>query len=378
MPDASPAKWHLAHTTWFFERFVLREHSPDLSPFDAKYDYVFNSYYEAVGVRHPRAARGMLTRPTVDDVLDYRRHVDDRMHDLLAAGGLDRELAARIELGLNHEQQHQELLLMDIKHAFSVNPLEPAYTGPAPRGVGDIAPLAWHAFREGLYEIGAAADGFRFDNETPRHRVFVAPFAIAHRLVSNGEFGEFVADGGYDRPDHWLADGWALVGTQGWRHPLYWSDSLDSEFTLGGRRPLIACEPVCHLSFYEADAYARWAGARLPTEAEWEIASRTQGPSGNFLDSGLFAPARATDGPQLQQMLGAAWEWTASAYAPYPGFRPAAGALGEYNGKFMANQFVLRGGGCVTPAGHVRPSYRNFFYPHQRWQFAGVRLARDA
>jgi ergothioneine biosynthesis protein EgtB len=382
MPDASPAKWHLAHTTWFFERFVLREALPQLAPYDERYDYLFNSYYDAVGPRQPRAGRGLLTRPTVDEIVDYRRCVDERMRALLDTV-VDEVLLARIELGLHHEQQHQELLLTDIKHAFSLNPLEPAYGleppygSASPSSTGSVAPLAWHRFSEGLHEIGAAPGGFCFDNEMPRHRVYVRSFALAHRLVTNGEFLEFIRDGGYERPGHWLADGWGMVQAQGWRHPLYWSDSLDTEFTLAGRLPIDAAGPVCHLSYYEADAYARWAGARLPSEAEWEIAARTQGPSGNFVETGELLPSHATDGQQLQQMLGAAWEWTASAYAPYPGFRISAGALGEYNGKFMANQYVLRGGSCVTPAGHIRLTYRNFFYPHQRWQFAGVRLVKD-
>ena len=378
MPDASPAKWHLAHTTWFFERFVLREAFPDLAPYHERYDYLFNSYYDTVGRRHPRAERGLLSRPTLDEIGGYRRCIDERMHDLLDSAAFDAALLARIELGVHHEQQHQELLLTDIKHALSLNPLEPAYARTTPRSVGTVAPLAWHRFGEGLYEIGAMPGRFCFDNEKPRHRVHIHSCALAHRLVTNGEFLEFIHDGGYHRPTHWLADGWAVVQTHAWRHPLYWSDSLESEFTLAGRRPLVATEPACHLSYYEADAYARWAGARLPSEAEWEVASRTQGLSGNFLESGELAPSAATAGSELQQMLGAAWEWTASAYSPYPGFRASAGALGEYNGKFMANQFVLRGGSCATPAAHVRRSYRNFFYPHQRWQFAGVRLAKDA
>jgi ergothioneine biosynthesis protein EgtB len=377
MPDASPAKWHLAHTTWFFERFVLCEAFPDLPPHDARYDYLFNSYYEAVGPRHARAERGMLTRPTVEEVLDYRRRVDERMDELFDTTDLDAALLPRIELGTHHEQQHQELLLTDLKHAFSRNPLEPVYRDAPPRGVGGVLPLNWHRFGEGLHEIGAEPGRFCFDNEQPRHRVYVQPFALAHRLVTNHEYLEFIRDGGYQRPRHWLADGWAQVQAQSWRHPMYWSDALDSEYTLAGRRPIDATEPVCHLSFYEADAYARWAGARLPTEVEWEIASRTQRASGNFLESGRFHPVSAAGGAELQQMLGSVWEWTASAYLPYPGFKTSAGALGEYNGKFMANQFVLRGGSCATPESHVRRSYRNFFYPHQRWQFTGVRLARD-
>jgi ergothioneine biosynthesis protein EgtB len=377
MPDASPAKWHLAHTTWFFERFVLREAKRNLAPYDERYDYLFNSYYDAVGPRHARAARGLLTRPTVDEIVDYRRYVDDQTGDLFGSGALTEALAARIELGVHHEQQHQELLLTDIKHAFSLNPLQPAYCSAISQSAGAVSPLHWHRFSGGLQEIGAEPGSFCFDNELPRHRVYVRPFALAHRLVTNGEFLEFIRDGGYEQPNHWLADGWGLVQAQSWRHPLYWSDGLDTEFTLAGRRPIDATDPVCHLSYYEVDAYARWAGARLPSEAEWEIASRTQGPAGNFVESGRLHPSAATPGSQLQQMLGSAWEWTASAYSPYPGFRTSAGALGEYNGKFMANQYVLRGGSCATPASHIRRSYRNFFYPHQRWQFAGVRLAKD-
>ena len=377
MPDASPAKWHLAHTTWFFERFVLREAIPDFAPYDEAYDFLFNSYYDAVGPRHARDKRGLLTRPTIDEVLGYRRYVDERMSELLSATRTSESLSARVELGLHHEQQHQELLLTDLKHAFSLNPLQPAYCGATPRPVSNVSALHWHSFSEGLREIGAEPGTFCFDNEQPRHRVYVQSFALAHRLITNGEFLEFIRDGGYDRPSHWLADGWALVQAQSWRHPLYWSERLDTVFTLAGRRPIDASEPVCHLSYYEADAYARWAGARLATEVEWEVASRTQGPTGDFVESGRLHPSAATPGPQLQQMLGSVWEWTSSPYTPYPGFRAGAGAIGEYNGKFMANQYVLRGGSCATPEDHIRRSYRNFFYPHQRWQFMGVRLAKD-
>jgi ergothioneine biosynthesis protein EgtB len=377
MPDASPAKWHLAHTTWFFERFVLREAARNLPPYDARYDYLFNSYYDAVGPRHARAERGLLTRPTVDEIVDYRRCIDDQMRGLFGSSAQTEALASRIELGVHHEQQHQELLLTDLKHAFSLNPLQPAYCNEAPRSVGSVSRLHWHRFSGGLHEIGAEPGPFSFDNEQPRHRVYVQSFALAHRLVTNGEFLEFIRDGGYERPDHWLADGWAIVQARSWRHPLYWSDRFDTEFTLAGRRSIDVAEPVCHLSYYEADAYARWAGARLPTEAEWELASRRQGPPGNFVESDRLHPSAATAGRQLQQMLGSAWEWTASAYSPYPGFPSGAGALGEYNGKFMVNQYVLRGGSCATPASHIRSSYRNFFYPHQRWQFMGVRLAKD-
>ncbi len=377
MPDASPTKWHLAHTTWFFERFVLREAILDLAPYNEAYEFLFNSYYDAVGPRQARDKRGLLTRPTIDEVLGYRHYVDERMSELLSTTEMREDLASRVELGLHHEQQHQELLLTDLKHAFSLNPLQPAYCGATPRPVGDVSALHWHGFSEGLREIGAEPGSFCFDNEQPRHRVYVQSFALAHRLVTNGEFLQFISDGGYDRPSHWLADGWALVQTQSWRHPLYWSERLDTEFTLAGRRPIDAAEPVCHLSYYEADAYARWAGARLPTEAEWEVASRTRGPSGDFVENGRLHPSAATPGPQLQRMLGSVWEWTASPYTPYPGFRAGAGAIGEYNGKFMANQYVLRGGSCATPENHIRRSYRNFFYPHQRWQFTGVRLARN-
>ena len=381
MPDASPGKWHLAHTTWFFERFVLHEAFPGYLPHDDRFEYLFNSYYDAVGPRHTRAERGLLTRPTVNEVFGYRRRIDERMQRAFGSPAFanpDGAAAMRTQLGVHHEQQHQELLLTDIKHAFSRNPLEPAYCKTAPRSVASVAPLHWHTFRGGLHEIGAEPDGFSFDNELPRHRVYVHSFAIAHRLATNGEYREFIRDSGYRRPELWLADGWALAQTQQWRHPLYWSDALDSEFTLAGRRPLDPAEPVCHVSWYEADAFARWSGARLPTEAEWEVASRTQGLPGNFVESERMHPSAASNDPQLQQMLGSAWEWTASGYAPYPGFRASDGALGEYNGKFMANQYVLRGGSCATPASHVRRSYRNFFSPHQRWQFAGVRLAKDA
>ena len=377
MPDASPTKWHLAHTTWFFERFVLREAIQGLAPYNEAYEFLFNSYYESVGPRHARDKRGLLTRPTIDEVMGYRRYVDERMSELLSAMDMPETLAARVELGLHHEQQHQELLLTDHKHAFSLNPIQPAYCGATPRPVSNVSPLQWHGFSEGLREIGAEPGAFCFDNEQPRHRVYVQSFALGHRLVTNGEFLEFIRNAGYEQPGHWLADGWAVVQAQSWRHPLYWAERLDTEFTLAGRRPIDAAEPVCHLSYYEADAYARWAGARLPTEAEWEVASRTGGPSGDFVESGRLHPSAAAPGPHLQQMLGSVWEWTASPYTPYPGFQAGAGAIGEYNGKFMANQYVLRGGSCATPEKHVRRSYRNFFYPHQRWQFTGVRLAKD-
>jgi ergothioneine biosynthesis protein EgtB len=377
MPDASPAKWHLAHTTWFFERFVLRDACANYAPHDERYEFLFNSYYETVGARHPRAERGMLTRPTVDEVRAYRAHVDERLRELFESSTLDAAIATRIELGLHHEQQHQELLLTDLKHAFSLNPLQPAYCPATPRSVTSVSPLEWTPVSGGLHEIGTDSESFSFDNERPRHRVYLMPFVIANRLVTNGEFRDFIADGGYENPQLWLADGWAIVKAQQWRHPLYWSEALDTEFTLSGRRAIDDAEPVCHVSYYEADAFARWADARLPTEAEWEVASRGRQLPGNFLESGRMHPAPAAPDHELQQMLGTTWEWTASAYLPYPGFRPDAGAIGEYNGKFMANQFVLRGGSCVTPESHIRRSYRNFFYPHQRWQFMGLRLAKD-
>ncbi len=380
MPDVSPAKWHLAHTSWFFEQFVLRPQLADYPVFHERYEYLFNSYYETVGPRHARPERGLLTRPTVEEIGRYRSHVDEHMSRLLEAIDPCGDLAALIELGLNHEQQHQELMLTDLKHVLSRNPLEPAYrsdlmTGPAIR---ETAPLTWTAFDGGLAGVGTNGDdGFCFDNETPRHKVWIDSFEIADRPATNGEYLEFIREGGYENAAHWLADGWATVQQECWRHPLYWSDGLDSQFTLGGRRDLDPAAPVCHLSLYEAHAFASWAGARLPTEAEWELAARSQPVEGNFVASDRLEPAAAADGDGLRQLYGDVWEWTGSAYAPYPGFRPAAGAIGEYNGKFMCSQTVLRGGSCVTPDGHIRPTYRNFFYPQSRWQFMGVRLARD-
>ncbi len=395
MPDASPAKWHLAHTTWFFEQFVLRPHLADFHAFNERFGYLFNSYYETVGPRHRRPERGLLTRPTVDEVRAYREYVDTHVDRLLQTHGADDDIEDLIELGLQHEQQHQELILMDLKHLLSCNPLQPAYRphpGPLPRaGEGEergTSTLAFHAFPEGIYEIGYAGEAFCFDNETPRHRVYVQPFELAHRLVTNAEFCEFIRTGGYQRPELWMSDGWATVQAQEWTHPIYWSDSLDSEFTLAGERALSADAPVCHVSWYEADAFARWADARLPTEAEWEVVASRQPIRGNFLESGVFHPQAAltptlSQGEReevggIQQLFGDVWEWTASPYSPYPGYRPLKGALGEYNGKFMANQFVLRGGSCATPASHVRATYRNFFYPHMRWQFAGIRLAKGS
>ena len=383
MDDASPAKWHLAHTSWFFETFVLQAEIEGYRPFHPAFRVLFNSYYNSMGEQHPRRERGLLTRPSLNHVLDYRAHVDKQMLPLLREEGrLSSARAGVVELGLNHEQQHQELILTDVKHLLSKNPLRPAYRDcPEPPDV-DTGPLAWTRFDSGLRWIGHGGWGFAFDNEAPRHRVFAAAFEIASRPVTHREFMDFVEDRGYERPELWLSDGWALVQDRGWRAPLYWGQGGDGWYamTLSGRRALGAFEPVCHVSFYEADAFARWAGARLPTEAEWEIAASSAPLEGNFVESGLLhpAPTGMPTGSDPAALFGDVWEWTRSAYTPYPGYRPPEGALGEYNGKFMSNQMVLRGGSCATPRSHIRPSYRNFFYPDARWQFSGLRLARDA
>lgn len=379
MPSASPLKWHLAHTSWFFETFLLGR-EPGHRPLRPGWEFLFNSYYQSVGPMHARAQRGLLSRPTAAEILDYRGEVDAAMLELLARRD-DADTAALLRLGLEHEQQHQELMLMDLLHLFSLNPLHPVYRAPPPRAPAPAPALRWHEGRAGIVEIGHAGGGFAFDNETPRHRVLLHPHRIASRLVSNGEFREFVRDGGYRDPLLWLADGWAAVQAQGWQRPPYWREDLQSEFTLGGLVELDPAAPVCPVSYFEADAYARWAGARLPTEAEWEdMAARLPDTQGNFVESGALRPLPAA--PRAHglplQMYGDCWEWTSSAYAAYPGYRPPVGALGEYNGKFMSGQFVLRGGACVTPAAHVRASYRNFFYPTDRWPFAGIRLGRDA
>ncbi|HEY0943384.1 MAG TPA: ergothioneine biosynthesis protein EgtB [Steroidobacter sp.] len=380
MPDASPAKWHLAHTSWFFEQFLLRPMLSGYRPFQAGFEYLFNSYYQSVGPMHQRPERGLLTRPTVQEVFAYRKHVDEHMLKLLDSREEDDEQTAPlVKLGINHEQQHQELLLTDIKHLLSRNPLLPAYTSkPLPameaRAPG---PLQFLTFEGGVGEIGATGKHFCFDNETPRHRTLVEPYALGDRLVTNGEYLEFIRAGGYRRPEFWLSDGWSTVNQEGWTRPFYWAPGLDSEFTLRGLQPLDARAPVTHLSYYEADAFARWANARLPTEAEWELAARSLPVRGNLLKPDVLTPLPAGDTAGLKQMFGDVWEWTASPYVAYPGYRPPAGALGEYNGKFMCNQLVLRGGSCATPADHVRATYRNFFYPQARWQFMGVRLARD-
>ena len=380
MPDASPAKWHLAHTSWFFEQFLLKPMLPQYAPFRAGFEFLFNSYYQAVGPMHQRPERGLLTRPTVKEVFAYRQHVDEGMLKLLDLRGEDNgQLNPLVKLGLNHEQQHQELMLTDIKHLFSRNPLLPAYTTkPAPASeVRTSAPLQFCEFEGGVREIGATGKHFCFDNETPRHRTLVEPYALGDRLVTNGEYLEFVRDGGYRRAEFWLSDGWSTVNQEGWTHPFYWTPTLDAEFTLRGLQALDEHAPVCHLSYYEADAFARWAKARLPTEAEWELAAESLPVRGNLLRTEALRPLPAGDQPGMKQMFGDVWEWTASPYVAYPGYRPVAGALGEYNGKFMCNQLVLRGGSCATPADHVRATYRNFFYAQARWQFMGVRLARD-
>jgi ergothioneine biosynthesis protein EgtB len=385
MPDVSPTKWHLAHTTWFFETFILTRLDPGYRVFDPTFAYLFNSYYEAVGPRHPRPERGLLSRPAVDVVAAYRDHVTTAMIRFIEDAPPEawRAGAPLVELGGQHEQQHQELILMDIKHVFSINPLLPAYQAPRPQVRAPETPLSWAEFVGGLVEIGHRGSAFAFDNETPRHKVWLEPFRLATRPVSCGEYLGFIEAGGYEKPEFWLSDGWAVVREQGWEAPLYWSREEDewSIFTLSGRCGLNPAEPVCHVSFYEADAFAKWAGKRLPNEAEWEIAAEDLAVSGNFADSRHFHPrsdgAAADGNPMLRQMFGDLWEWTASPYIPYPRFRPAAGAVGEYNGKFMCNQMVLRGGCAVTPPGHVRASYRNFFPPLARWAFAGLRLAED-
>ena len=385
MPDVSPAKWHLAHVSWFFETFLLRPESPTYRSPDDRYNFLFNSYYEAVGPRHERPRRGLLSRPTVKEVYRYRAHVDEHVLDLLET--VDATAAARIApivtLGLHHEQQHQELLLTDLKHVFSCNPLKPAFAAHAATPTVAVPPLRWHAYPEGVHWIGHDGDGFAFDNETPRHRVFLDAFRLGSRLVTSGEYLEFMADGGYARPDLWLSMGWATVQEQGWRAPLYWEerDGRWLQFTLTGLREVDPAEPVCHVSYFEADAYARWAGARLPTEAEWEVAAARAPIRGKFVEDGRWHPTPlAADAPtdHPAQLYGDVWEWTQSAYDAYPGFRPAPGAIGEYNGKFMCGQYVLRGGSCATSIAHVRPTYRNFFPPDARWQFMGIRLATGA
>lgn len=376
MPDVSPTKWHLAHVTWFFERFVLTPHLPGYRVFDDGYDYIFNSYYYTAGEMHARPRRGLLTRPTVSDIVSYREHVDDAIQKLIEVREDDAEIEFLITLGLNHEQQHQELLLTDIKHVFSCNPLLPAVNPELAASPGqEPATYSFNKGSSGIQEIGATGGGFCFDNETPRHTTLLHPHEIGSRLISNGEYLEFMRDGGYEKPELWLADGWTTIRERGWNRPLYWTEDSSGEFTLAGLREFDPNLPVAHVSYYEADAFARWAGARLPTEAEWEVAAREETLTGNLMESGYWHPVAANQGQS--QFLGDVWEWTSSSYAPYPGFKPLDGTLGEYNGKFMCNQMTVRGGSCVTAEDHIRASYRSFFYPDARWQFLGIRLAKD-
>jgi ergothioneine biosynthesis protein EgtB len=383
MPDASPTKWHLAHTTWFFETFILARHDPARAPFHPAFKVLFNSYYNAVGDKHPRPQRGLLSRPSLDEVLAYRDAVEREVVSLLHAGALDRELEALVDLGIQHEQQHQELILTDLKHMLSCNPLKPAYQKNWPLTQIQPGESRWVRVAGGERRIGHQGEGFSFDNETPRHTVWIHDAEIASHPVTNGGFIDFIEDGGYRRPELWLAAGWDALATRGWEAPLYWErrDGRWHTFTLRGMAPVERNTPVCHVSFYEADAYARWAGARLPTEAEWEVAAEGASIDGNFVESGALHPLALREAPpagELAQLFGDVWEWTRSDYAPYPGFRPAPGAVGEYNGKFMSNQYVLRGGSCATPRSHIRATYRNFFPAEARWQFSGLRLARDA
>jgi ergothioneine biosynthesis protein EgtB len=380
MPDASPAKWHLAHTSWFFETFVLRDHVPGHRPWNESWAYLFNSYYEGEGERHPRDRRGMISRPSLDEVRAWRAYVDEAVTAALPR--LGETALALVELGLNHEQQHQELMLMDLTAAFAENPLRPAlWLATAPAPAATAADIAWVEGPQGLAAIGHDGDGFAFDCEGPRHPALLHPHALADRLVTNSEWLAFIEDGGYSRPELWMADGWAWAASNGIDAPLYWRRECGrwSRFALDGLQPITSAEPVAHISWYEADAYARWAGARLPREDEWEAAAAGLDPGGGTqLDAaGPARPRPAPPGTGFRQMFGDLWEWTMSPFAPYPGYRPPEGTVGEYNGKFMCNQFVLRGGSCATPRGHMRSSYRNFFYPHQRWMYSGLRLAVD-
>ncbi len=377
--DASPAKWHQAHTSWFFETFILSAQPGYRSP-DPRFRDLFNSYYNAVGQQPNKALRSTFSRPSLEEVRSYRRHVDDHMAGLLRSAALREDVLKLVELGINHEQQHQELLITDIKHAFWSNPLRPAYRPePGPISVAAAPARRWRAYPAGLRLSGTDGPEFHFDNEAPRHRVYVPAFRLASRLATCGEYLGFMDDHGYERPELWLADGWKAVQAHHWQAPLYWEKSASgwAQYTCSGVRKVEESEPVCHVSYYEADAFARWAAARLPTEFEWEIAAEEEPVEGNLLEDGRFHPRPAPHQAGQVQVFGDVWEWTASAYLPYPGFKPATGALGEYNGKFMSGQMVLRGGSCATPASHIRGSYRNFFPPETRWQFSGIRLAHD-
>jgi ergothioneine biosynthesis protein EgtB len=384
MEDASPTKWHLAHVTWFFENFVLKPHLEGYRIFDDAFNYCFNSYYEALGPRHPRTRRGLLTRPSAERVFAYRAHVDAALRSLLATDkGQGDDIARLLEIGINHEQQHQELLLTDILALFATSPLKPAYQStPSKVDQSPPVPLRWIEYPGGIHRVGHTSEGYCWDNELPQHDALVHPFKLADRLVTNSEWLEFMADGGYTTASHWLADGWTTVNREDWQAPLYWekTDAGWFQMSLEGLLPVAPAEPVTHVSYYEADAFARWAGKRLPTEFEWEVAALIADAHHETSQAGTsLRPRRAepskTDKPK--QLFGNVWQWTSSAYLPYPGYRPPSGAIGEYNGKFMVSQQVLRGASCATPGGHSRPTYRNFFYPHQRWQFLGLRLASE-
>jgi ergothioneine biosynthesis protein EgtB len=386
MPDVSPTKWHLAHTSWFFETFVLSEINRNYRSPHPQFNFLFNSYYVQVGERHCRPKRGLISRPTVEEVVKYRRHVDQNMLEFLEIANEEQlsSIASVIELGLHHEQQHQELMLTDIKHVFSENPLRPAYTAKEQKPLDRLLPeIDWIEYPEGVYEIGHNGGGFSFDNERPVHKEYANPFKLANRLVTNLEYLEFIEDGGYKRPEIWLSDGWNTVEANNWNAPLYWEEKNGNwqYFSLSGTREIALDEPVCHVSYYEADAFSRWAGDRLPTEAEWEIAASNLSIEGNFVEKENYHPmviSAETNNRKPQQMFGDVWEWTRSPYGPYPGYSTIPGAIGEYNGKFMCNQMVLRGGSCATSRSHIRKTYRNFFPPDARWQFMGIRLAKDA
>jgi len=384
MPDASPVKWHLAHTSWFFETFVLKPHLPGYRLFHPSFRVLFNSYYNGIGDKHPRPRRGLLSRPSLEEVHAYRLHIDAAMAELMDRGTLPSTMSALIELGLNHEQQHQELILTDVLHLLSCNPLKPAYEpsiSAADAPIADAPPLTWIEFGEDIVDIGHEGSQFAFDNESPRHRQYLNGFLLASREVTNGEYLAFIDDAGYRRPELWLSEGWDWLAANSIDAPLYWQRDGRGwrEFGLHGLRAVEASSPVCHVSLFEADAYARWAGARLPSEGEWEVAASGRPVEGNFIESGSLEPTAANAATvTLSQLFGDVWEWTRSAYAPYPGYRPATGAIGEYNGKFMCNQYVLRGGSYASPASHLRATYRNFFPAAARWQFTGIRLARDS
>jgi ergothioneine biosynthesis protein EgtB len=381
MEDASPAKWHLAHTTWFFEQFVLKRFDPEYTEFDPHFNFLFNSYYNSIGERHPRPERGMLSRPSLQRVLEYREAVNASVLERLDRGfAREHGVTGTITVGLHHEMQHQELLLTDILHALSLNPMAPAMVEqPSAIPTFSTGEQRFLPFDEGLFSIGATDKGFAFDCEGPRHQAFLRAFSLARRPVTNQEWLEFIEDGGYTEPTLWLSDGWARCQQEGWSAPLYWQqiDGDWVQFSHYGCQPVESDRAVSHISYFEADAFARWAGARLPTEQEWEVVARQHAIEGNFMENKHWLP-QAAQASGIQQLYGDVWEWTASPYMAYPGFRPAPGAVGEYNGKFMSGQYVLRGGSCVTPIEQMRPSYRNFFYPHQRWQFTGLRLAKDS